>query len=90
MNIVNTEVVLNIGIFSELGGEICDISGKTNSIVAQKISDAKEETLEALKNKAAEKGANGLIGISFSVISLIENMMVVSATGTAVCIQKME
>lgn len=90
LDIVNTEVVLNIGMFSELGGEICDISGKTNSIVAQKITNAKEETLEALKNKAAEKGANGLIGISFSVISLIENMMVVSATGTAVCIQKME
>ena len=77
LNVLNTEMVLNIGMFSELGGEICDISGKTNNIVAQKISDAKEEVLELLKNKASENGANGLLGVEFAVINLIENMLVI-------------
>ncbi|MBP3351447.1 MAG: heavy metal-binding domain-containing protein [Lachnospiraceae bacterium] len=90
LNVLNTEMVLNIGMFSELGGEICDISGKTNNIVAQKISDAKEEVLELLKNKASENGANGLLGVEFAVINLIENMLVISATGTAVRLQKCE
>ncbi len=90
LDVINAEVVLNIGMFSELGGEICDISGKTNTIVAQRISDAKEEALETLKNKTAEKGGNGLIGISTSIMSLIENMLIISTTGTAVYIQKME
>ena len=90
IDVLNAEVVLNIGMFSELGGEICDISGKTNKIVAQKLSDTKEETLELLKNKAALKGANGLLGVSFSMTNLVENMLVVSATGTAVQIQKLE
>ncbi len=90
LDLISTEVVLNIGIFSELGGDICDISGKTNSIVAQKICDAKEEALEMMKNKASEKGAGGLLGVSFKVINLIENMLVISAIGTAVQIQKLE
>lgn len=90
LNVLNTEMVLNIGMFSELGGEICDISGKTNNIVAQKISDAKEEVLELLKNKASANGANGLLGVEFAVINLIENMLVISATGTAVRLQKYE
>jgi len=90
LDVINTELVLNIGMFSELGGEICDISGKANNIVAQKISDAKEEALELLKNRATEKGGNGLLGVRFDVINLIENMLVISASGTAVRIHKKE
>lgn len=89
-NIINAELVLNIGMFSELGGEICDISGKTNNIVAQKIADAKEEVLELLKNKASENGANGLLGVKFEIANLIENMLVISVIGTAVKLQKYE
>lgn len=88
LDILSTEVVLNIGMFSELGGEICDISGKTNTIVAQKLTDAKEEALELLKNKASEKCAGALLGIQYGMMNLIENMLVISATGTAVKIQK--
>lgn len=88
LDILSAEVVLNIGMFSELGGEICDISGKTNTIVAQKLTDAKEEALELLKNKASEKCAGALLGIQYGMQNLIENMLVISATGTAVRIQK--
>ncbi len=88
LDILSTEVVLNIGMFSELGGEICDISGKTNEIVAQKLTDAKEEALELLKNKASEKCAGALLGIQYGMQNLVENMLVISATGTAVKIQK--
>ena len=90
LDVINTEVVLNIGMFSELGGEICDISGKTNSIVAQKLSDGKEEAMELLKNIASEKGGNGLLGVHFNMINLVENMLVISATGTVVKIDKMK
>jgi len=88
LDVLSAEVVLNIGMFSELGGEICDISGKANSIVAQKLSDAKEEALELLKNKASEKCAGALLGVQYSMLNLVENMLVISATGTAVRIQK--
>ncbi len=88
LDILSTEVVLNIGMFSELGGEICDISGKTNTIVAQKLTDAKEEALELLKNKASEKCAGALLGIQYGMQNLVENMLVISVTGTAVRIQK--
>ena len=90
LDVLSAEVVLNIGMFSELGGEICDISGKTNSIVAQKLTDAKEEALELLKNKASEKCAGALLGIQYGMLNMIENMIVISATGTAVRVQKIE
>lgn len=90
IDVINAESVLNIGIFSELGGEIADISGKTNTIVAQKLNDSKEEVLELLKNRAYEMGGNGLLGVRFNLINLIENMLVVSVSGTAVRIQKKE
>lgn len=90
IDILSAEVVLNIGIFSELGGEICDISGKANSIVAQKISDAREEALELLKNRASEKCAGAILGVQYNMMNLIENMLVISVSGTAVRIQKRE
>ena len=90
LDVLSAEIVLNIGMFSELGGEICDISGKTNSIVAQKLTDAKEEALELLKNKASEKCAGALLGIQYGMLNMIENMLVISATGTAVRVQKIE
>lgn len=88
LGLVTSEVVLNIGVFSELGGEICDISGKANNIVAQKISDAKEEAIEQLKNKASQIGGNSLLGVMYGMSNLVENMLIISASGTVVRIQR--
>lgn len=88
MDVISEEIVLNTGIFSELGGQISDISGKTNDIVAQKLNEAKEQALENLKKQAVLEGGNAVIGVSYEMLNLLENMIVVSANGTAVEIEK--
>lgn len=87
-DVISGEIVLNTGVFSELGGQISDISGKTNHIVAQKLNEAKEQALEHLKQQAALVGGNAVIGVNYEMLNLLENMIVVSANGTAVEIEK--
>ncbi|MBQ6695571.1 MAG: heavy metal-binding domain-containing protein [Lachnospiraceae bacterium] len=86
--VISGEVVLNVNALTELAGQISDISGKTNSIVEQKISDAKEEALENLKQKAVLEGGNAVLGVSFCITNLLDNMLLVSANGTAVVVEK--
>ncbi len=85
--VISGEVVLNVNVLSELAGQISDISGKTNGIVAQKMSDAKEEALEFLKQKAVSEGGNAVLGVSFHITNLLDNMLLISANGTAVVIE---
>lgn len=87
-DVVDAEVVLSTNAFTSLGGQISDISGKTNGMVTQKISDAKDDALEALKQKAALEGGNAIIGVRYGMMNLLDNMLVVSASGTSVVIEK--
>ena len=88
LDVVSGEVVLNTGALTELGTQICDISGKTNDIVAHKLNMAKEEALERLKQKAVMEGANAVLGVAYEISMLMESMIVISVSGTAVLAEK--
>ncbi len=86
--VISGEVVLNVNALSDLAGQISDISGKTNTIVAQKMSDAKEDALENLKQKVVLEGGNAVVGVTYCITNLLDNMILVSANGTAVVLEK--
>ncbi len=89
MDIISSEVVLGTGIFSEVAAQIDDFLGETSSPLEKKLSEAKRAAKEKLKIKAMDEGANAVIGVDFDIMTIGNNMIVVSASGTAVVIEKL-
>lgn len=87
-DIISSEVVLGTGFFSEVSAQIDDFFGTTSSPYEKKISDAKKVAKDKLVLEAVEIGANAVIGIDFDIMTIGNNMIVVSANGTAVIIEK--
>ena len=87
-DIISAEVVLGTGIFSELNAQISDLFGTNASEFEGKIAIAKAKAMENLKHKAVNMGTNAIIGVDFDLMTLSNNMIVVSVNGTAVKIEK--
>lgn len=90
LNIVHGEVVLGTGLLSEISISVSDFMGTASTTVEGKISRAKEIVQEQLVKKAILKGGNALIGVDFDISSFSNNVIMVSANGTAVLIEKEE
>lgn len=89
-DVVSGEVVLGTGTFTELGQQMGDITGKTCETVAGKINAAKEQALFHLKHRAMLEGGNAVLGVSYNIVNLSDSMLLVSANGTSVFVEKQE
>lgn len=87
IDIVDSEVVLGTGFFSEVSAQLDDFFGVSSSPYENKIAHAKKAAKEKLIYLAIQKGANALIGVDFDIMTIGNNMIVVSASGTAVVIE---
>lgn len=90
LNIVNGEIVLGTGFLSELSASVNDMLGTASGTIGGKLSKAKQVVQTHLIEKSIGRGANALIGVDFDISILGNNMLIVSATGTAVVIEKIE
>jgi uncharacterized protein YbjQ (UPF0145 family) len=68
------------GIQSMLGGEI--------TAFTTEIEKARGESIERLKEQARALGANAITGLDMETADLLQSVIVISATGTAVLIEK--
>lgn len=87
INIVQSEIVLGTGFFSEISATVSDALGTTSTAMANKLLQAKREVKYILIQKSIRMGANATIGIDFDITTLRNNILVVSATGTAVVVE---
>ena len=88
LNVMSGEVVLGNGFFIEINAQISDFLGTNSELFEGKIAKAKEAAMDNLINKALHAGANALIGIDFDLMTLTQNIIVVSVNGTAVRIKE--
>lgn len=88
LNMVHAESSAGTGLISELSLSIADFIGGSSNIYESKLSKAKHEAEQIMMYKAAQKGANAIIGIDYDIMTLGNNMIIVSANGTAVKIEK--
>ena len=88
--IVSGEVVLGTGFLSEFTASFSDALGIESSTFAKKMSEAKQGALNNLIMNALLQGGNDLIGVDFDYITFSNNILGVSANGTAVVIEKEE
>lgn len=86
--IVSGDIVLGTGFISEFAVSWSDAFGTTSNTFAGKMKTAKQKALKQLMANAMITGANAVIGIDFDYTMFSNNMLGVSANGTAVVIRK--
>ena len=75
---------------SEFSASVSDLFGTQSNIFAKKMAQAKQGALVNLIKNALLKEANALIGVDFDYITFNNNILGVSANGTAVVIERIE
>lgn len=70
------------GIQSIFGGEV--------SAFTSEMEKARREAVERAREKAMKLGANAIIGLDFETSDLFGSIILISATGTAVIVEKEE
>jgi len=81
--IVVGEAILGANVFRDVFAAITDIVGGRSGAYEQEMGKARELALHELEERAAEKGANAVVGVDLDY-EVINKMLMVSASGTAV------
>jgi len=86
--IVTGEVIVGANIFRDLFASITDIVGGRSGKYENVLARAREEALSEMRMRAAEMGANAVVGVDldYEVLGSNGSMLMVSATGTAVTV----
>ncbi|EPX86195.1 hypothetical protein ruthe_01005 [Rubellimicrobium thermophilum DSM 16684] len=83
LGIVVGEAILGANVFRDLFAQVRDIVGGRSSAYEASLAEARETALRELQERAAKLGANAVIGVDLDY-EVINNMLMVSASGTAV------
>ena len=82
------EVITGIDMFRDLGASLTNIFGGRSAGYEDELQNAREEALREVERRAADLGANAVVGVDvdYEVLGSNNGMLMVSASGTAVVI----
>ncbi len=83
--VVVGEAILGANLFRDIFAQITDIVGGRSGAYEQELGKARNVALQELEDRAVEKGANAVVGVDLDY-EVINNMLMVSASGTAVTV----
>ncbi len=89
MGIVHGEAALGTGAFSEMNASISDFFGSNSTGFQSKLASAQNMAISVMKENAIRNGADGIIAVDIDLNVLSNNMILVSANGTAVKFEKL-
>ncbi len=81
--IVTGEAILGANIFRDLFAAVRDVVGGRSAAYEQELARARETALAEMQERAAALGADAVVGVDLDY-EVINNMLMVSASGTAV------
>lgn len=81
--IVTGEAILGANIFRDLFASIRDVVGGRSAAYEQELGKARRTALSEMEERAVTLGANAVVGVDLDY-EVINNMLMVSASGTAV------
>ena len=84
LGIVVGESILATNIFRDIMAGLRDVVGGRSGAYEQKKNEAREIALKEMIEKAEALGANAVVGVDIDYETVGNNMMMVSASGTAV------
>ncbi len=83
--IVVGEAILGANVFKDVFAGITDILGGRSNAYEEEMASARETALSEMEESARNKGANAVVGVDLDY-EVINNMLMVSASGTAVTV----
>jgi uncharacterized protein YbjQ (UPF0145 family) len=83
LGIVTGEAILGANIFKDLFAGIRDIVGGRSAAYEQELGKARRTALAEMQDEARRLGADAIVGVDLDY-EVINNMLMVSASGTAV------
>ncbi len=81
--IVVGEAILGANVFRDIFAGITDIIGGRSAAYEESLGEARATALREMEERAAAAGGNAVIGVDIDY-EVINNMLMVSASGTAV------
>ena len=84
--IVAGEAILGANIFRDLFAGIRDIVGGRSAAYEQELGKARRTAMAEMQDAARDLGANAVVGVDLDY-EVINNMLMVSASGTAVTLK---
>ena len=81
--VVVGEAILGANVFRDIFAQITDIVGGRSGAYEQELARAREIALRELEDRARAAGGNAVVGVDLDY-EVINNMLMVSASGTAV------
>lgn len=83
------EVITGINFIKDLAAGLTNIFGGRSNSYEGELMEARTKAIEELKSRAAAAGANAVIGVDvdYEVLGSGNNMLMVTASGTAVVIE---
>ena len=84
--VVVGEAILGANVFRDLFASITVFVGGRSGAYEQELGKARDIALSELQERAAAKGANAVVGVDLDY-EVINNMLMVSASGTAVTVR---
>ena len=78
------EVIEGLNFLKDLGAGLRNIIGGRSSGYEKGVIEGREEAIEEMKARAAELGADAIIGVEFDYEAVVEGMLMISCVGTAV------
>ena len=84
--VVVGEAILGANVFRDVFAQITDIVGGRSGAYEKSLMEARETALRELEERALAAGGNAVVGVDLDY-EVINNMLMVSASGTAVVIE---
>ena len=88
LGIKSGDTVLGVGILSGVSSVVSSTIGVESKSVESKITAAKKTALEKLYQNCIAAGANAVINVIFQMTTIGIDIIITSATGTAVVVEK--
>ena len=84
--IVTGEAILGANIIRDLFANITDIIGGRSGAYEKELGRARQTALREMEERAVDAGGNAVVGVDLDY-EVINNMLMVSASGTAVTLR---
>ena len=86
LGVVTGEAILGANLFKDLFAGIRDLVGGRSSTYERELQKARDIAMQELAERAAEMGANAVVGIDidYEVLGQANGMLMVAVSGTAV------
>ncbi len=84
LGLVCGEVINGVDFVKDFSASLTNIFGGRSGSYEEELTAAREDALQEMAQRAAQMGANAVVGIDIDYEVLNGNMLMVTASGTAV------